>query len=104
MAVAAKQSTEPPIPQYMTVQRLVDRANLPPSTVRQWIREGKLPDGVVWAIAADKAFSVLRQDISIQANPFSAFSSDSTQIRGTMRVNFGFVQPDCVVQIASGGS
>lgn len=42
MAVAAKQSTDPPIPQYITVAQLVDRANLPPSTVRQWIREGRL--------------------------------------------------------------
>lgn len=63
-----------------------------------------IPDGVVWALAADKVFTVLRQDISIQANPFSAFSSDSTQVRGTMRANWGFVQPDCVVQIGSGGS
>jgi hypothetical protein len=47
----------------------------------------------------------MRQDISVVANPYSAFSSDSTQIRGVMRVGFGFVQPNCVVQInASGGS
>lgn len=63
-----------------------------------------IPDGTVWAIAADKVFTVLRQDLSVQANPYSAFSSDSTQIRGVMRANFGFVQPDCVVQIVSGGS
>ncbi|MGO8767966.1 MAG: excisionase family DNA-binding protein [Mycobacterium sp.] len=31
-----------PIPQYITVQELVDRANLPISSVRQWIREGRL--------------------------------------------------------------
>ena len=65
-----------------------------------------IPDGTVWAIAADKVFSVMRQDISIQANPYSAFSSDSTQVRGVMRIAFGFVQPDCVVQINTfnGGS
>jgi HK97 family phage major capsid protein len=65
-----------------------------------------IPDGTVWAIAADKVFSVMRQDISITANPYSAFSSDSTQVRGVMRIGFGFVQPDCVVQINTnnGGS
>lgn len=58
-----------------------------------------IPDGTVWAIAADKSFCVLRQDLSVMANPYSAFSSDSTQIRGVMRAGFGFTQPDCVVQI-----
>jgi hypothetical protein len=53
----------------------------------------------------EKVFTVMRQDISVVANPYSAFSSDSSQIRGVMRVGFGFVQPNCVVQInASGGS
>lgn len=61
-----------------------------------------IPDGTVWAIAADKSFTVLRQDLSVMANPYSAFGSDSTQIRGVMRVNFGFTQPDCVVQIVGG--
>ncbi|MFZ0712628.1 phage major capsid protein, partial [Mycobacterium sp.] len=63
-----------------------------------------IEDGVVWAIAADKSFTVLRQDLSVQANPYSAFSSDSTQVRGVMRAAFGFTQPNCVVQIVSGGS
>jgi hypothetical protein len=63
-----------------------------------------IPDGTVWAIAADKSFTVLRQDLSVMANPYSAFSSDSTQVRGVMRAAFGFTQPDCVVQIVSGGS
>lgn len=64
-----------------------------------------IPDGTVWAIAAHKSFTVLRQDLSVMANPYSAFSSDSTQVRGVMRAAFGFTQPDCVVQInASGGS
>jgi HK97 family phage major capsid protein len=34
-----------------------------------------IPDGTVWAIAADKSFTVLRQDLSVMANPYSAFSS-----------------------------
>ena len=41
-----------------------------------------IPDGTVWAIAADKPFTVLRQDLSVMANPYSAFSSNSTQVRG----------------------
>ena len=32
--------------------------------------EGTIEDGVVWAIAADKVFTVMRQDISVTANPF----------------------------------
>jgi hypothetical protein len=47
---------------------------------------------------------VLRQDLSVMANPYSAFNSDSTQVRGVMRAAFGFTQPDCVIQIVSGGS
>ena len=63
-----------------------------------------IPDGTMWAIAADKSFTVLRQDLSVMANPYSAFSSNSTQARGVMRAAFGFTQPDCVIQIVSGGS
>lgn len=47
----------------------------------------------MWAIAADKSFTVLRQDLSVVANQFSAFSSDSTQVRGVMRAAFGFTSP-----------
>ncbi|MGO8962753.1 hypothetical protein [Mycobacterium sp.] len=38
-------------------------------------REVTVEDGVVWAIAADKTFSVMRQDISVIANPYSAFTA-----------------------------
>jgi HK97 family phage major capsid protein len=65
------------------------------------VPEGAIPDGVIWALAADKTFTVMRSDISIQANPFSAFSSDSTQIRGVLRCNFGFTQQPTIVQIVS---
>lgn len=60
---------------------------------------GTIEPGVVWAIAADKVFSVLRQDISITANPFFYFGSDSTAVRGTMRLNYGFPHPAAVVKI-----
>jgi len=43
MAIAAKQSNSArSIPDYITVQDLADRASLPQSSIRQWIREGKL--------------------------------------------------------------
>jgi HK97 family phage major capsid protein len=51
--------------------------------------EGTIEDGDICAIAADKTFSVLRQDISITANPFFYFGSDSTAVRGTMRLALG---------------
>ena len=40
--MATKAAPTSPIPQYISVQELVDRGHLPMSTVRQWIREGKL--------------------------------------------------------------
>ena len=39
--MATKAAPKSPIPQYITVQELVDR-QLPMSSVRQWIREGRL--------------------------------------------------------------
>jgi hypothetical protein len=44
----------------------------------------------VWAIAADKVFIVMRQDISVVANPYFYFGADSTEVRGTMRLGYGF--------------
>lgn len=64
--------------------------------------EGCIPDGVVWAIAADKVFTVLRQDIAIQANPSFYFGSDSTAVRGTMRLGYGYPHAAAVVKIWSG--
>jgi hypothetical protein len=48
--------------------------------------EGTVKDGVVWAIAADKVFTVMRQDISVVANPYFYFGADSTAVRGAMRL------------------
>ena len=38
-----------------------------------------IQDGTMWAIAADKSFTILRQDLSVMTNPYSAFSSNSTR-------------------------
>ncbi len=61
--------------------------------------EGTIEDGVVWAIAADKVFTVMRSDISIVANPYFYFGSDSTGVRGTMRLGYGFPHAAAVVKI-----
>jgi HK97 family phage major capsid protein len=61
--------------------------------------EGTIEDGVVWAIAADKVFTVMRSDISVTANPFYYFGSDSTAVRGTMRLSYGFPHAAAVVKI-----
>jgi HK97 family phage major capsid protein len=61
--------------------------------------EGTIEDGVVWAIPADKVFTVLRQDISVQANPTFYFGSDSTAVRGIMRLGFAFPHAAAVVKI-----
>jgi hypothetical protein len=63
------------------------------------VPEGPIADGVVWAIAADKVFSVMRQDTSVQANPSFYFGSDSTAVRGTMRLAYGFPHAAAVVKI-----
>ena len=60
---------------------------------------GTIEPGVVWAIANDKTFVVMRKDIDIIANPFWYFGSDSTAIRGTMRLGFGFPHPAALVKI-----
>ena len=52
--------------------------------------EGTIEDGVVWAIAADKVFTVMRQDISVVANPYFYFGAHSTAVRGAMRLGYGF--------------
>ncbi|HME46712.1 hypothetical protein [Mycobacterium sp.] len=44
--------------------------------------EGTIEDGVVWAIAAGKVFTVLRQDISVQANPSFHFGRTAPQCVG----------------------
>jgi hypothetical protein len=37
--------------------------------------EGAIEDGVEWAIAADKVFTVMRQDISVVADPYFYFGA-----------------------------
>jgi len=63
--------------------------------------EGTIEDGVVWAIAADKVFACLRQDITVQANPTFYFGSDSTAVRGTMRLGYRFPHQAAVVKIVA---
>jgi HK97 family phage major capsid protein len=62
---------------------------------------GCIEPGVVWAIANDKVFVVMRRDIEIVANPFWYFGSDSTAVRGTMRLGFGFPHPAAIVKIVA---
>jgi hypothetical protein len=64
--------------------------------------EGTIEDGVVWAIAADKVFTVMRQDISVVANPyFYCFGADSTAVSGAMRPGYGFPHEAAVVKIVA---
>jgi hypothetical protein len=60
---------------------------------------GTIESGVVWALAADKVLTVMRSDVSITANPFFYFGSDSTAVRGTMRLGYGFPHAAAVVKI-----
>jgi hypothetical protein len=43
----------------------------------------------------------MRQEISVQANPFFFYGSDSTGVRGIMRLSFGFPHAPAVVKITS---
>jgi Phage capsid family len=68
---------------------------------RPTVHEVTVEDRVVWAIAADKTFTVMRQDISVIADPYSAFIADSTHVRRTMRLGYGFTHPASVVKIVA---
>ena len=57
--------------------------------------------GVVWGISKADSFTVIRSDVTIEANPYSAFNRDSLQIRGVLRVAFGFPNEPSVVKIQS---
>ena len=61
--------------------------------------EGTVEDGMVWAIADDKMFTVMRQDISVVANPYFYFCADSTAVRGTTRLGQGFPHETAFVAV-----
>ncbi|MGA9679356.1 MAG: hypothetical protein WBR28_30200 [Mycobacterium sp.] len=68
---------------------------------RPTAHEATVEGGVVWAIAADKTFTVMRQAISVIANPYSAFTADSAHVRNIMRLGYGFTHPASVVKIVA---
>jgi len=57
------------------------------------------PVDVVWGIPKALAFAVVRKDaeVALDSSPF--FTSDRTAVRVTVRVAFGFPQPDAVVAV-----
>jgi HK97 family phage major capsid protein len=60
-----------------------------------------LPDDVIWAIDASRAFVVLRQDADLVVDHSAYFSSDRIGIRSTMRIGFGFPHEAALVRIGT---
>ncbi|GAB2973619.1 phage major capsid protein [Frigoribacterium salinisoli] len=55
--------------------------------------------GTAWGIPDGRAFSVLREDVSVDVDKSAFFTTDQTAIRAIARVAFGFVQTKAVVKI-----
>lgn len=53
----------------------------------------------VWGIPQSRTFIALRNDTQITADSSAFFTSDRTAIRATMRIGFGFPQPEALVKI-----
>ena len=67
--------------------------------------EGTIADGVVWALDRDKAYVVIRSDISLLVDPHFYFGSDALAVRTLIRAGFGFPHPAAICQITlTGGS
>lgn len=58
-----------------------------------------VPAGTVWGLPADRATIAVRQDVDIQSDGSTYFSSDRTAIRAVMRVAFAFPHEAAVVKI-----
>lgn len=58
-----------------------------------------MPANTVWAIAADRVLTVVRQDATVVTDGSVFFTSDRLAIRATMRAAFGFPHPASLVKI-----
>lgn len=57
--------------------------------------------GTVWGIPKDRVIIAMRNDTKLDVDRSVFFTSDRSAIRATMRVGFGFVQPDAIVEIST---
>lgn len=64
----------------------------------------KIPQGVVWGVAAPRNFTVLRTDVTVTTDGSVFFTSDRIAVRATMRIGFGFPTPMAVAKIALAAS
>ncbi|WP_432510655.1 phage major capsid protein [Kineococcus sp. SYSU DK001] len=55
--------------------------------------------GTVWALPADRAFTIVRSDVDVESDRSAFFTKDSVAIRSRMRVGFGFVDAPAVAKI-----
>ncbi|MFV8381314.1 phage major capsid protein [Corynebacterium hindlerae] len=70
---------------------------------RRLIVTSHCPEGTIWAIPKDAAFTAIRKDATVESDPSPYFSSDRTAIRTTMRVGFAIVHPKAITKITVGG-
>lgn len=58
--------------------------------------------GTVWGIPRDRVMMVVRNDATLDVSDGPFFTSDRVAIRATMRVGFGFIEPEAIVKISKG--
>lgn len=64
----------------------------------------RVPVGVIWGMAANRNYTVLRTDVSVTTDASVFFTSDRIAVRATVRVAFGFPTPRAVAKIALAAS
>ncbi|MBX7434172.1 phage major capsid protein [Mycobacterium sp. Y57] len=65
---------------------------------------GVIDDTVIWAICREKAFVVLRNDVSLAVDQSAYFSSDSVGVRSVIRLDFAWPHEQAVIQLSISGS
>lgn len=55
--------------------------------------------GTVWGLPKDRIMMVIRRDAQLNLSDGPFFTSDRTAVRATMRVGFGFIEPESIVKI-----
>jgi len=64
----------------------------------------KVAAGTIWGLAAQRGYTVMREDVQLVVDSSVYFTSDRVAVRATMRVGFGFPTPKAVAKIALAAS
>lgn len=67
---------------------------------RPLVPSAHVTPGTIWAIPKDRIMMVVRRDAKLDVSDGPFFTSDRVAIRATMRVGFGFLEPEAIVKIS----